>query len=143
MTAAQVDLYVDRWIAMDEGIGTCNTTTVHKDYRHGVLPQDDSCSPSANSDLRPLFLADSDFASAKKMSQQQRRWPGRSHYDRHQCDGWMVSSTWADRDPLPEMPEWFGRITDGGGPKGIVVGHVRLYAAQVWEAMVMYHKGHP
>lgn len=41
MNTAQVDLYVDRWIAMDEGIGTCNTTTVHKDYRYGVLPQDD------------------------------------------------------------------------------------------------------
>lgn len=41
MTTAQVDLYVDRWISIDEGIGTCNTTTVYKEYRHSVLPLDD------------------------------------------------------------------------------------------------------
>lgn len=42
------------------------------------------------------------------------------------------------------MPEWFARVTDGDSPepKGIVVYHLRLYAAQVQEALVVYHKGH-
>lgn len=42
------------------------------------------------------------------------------------------------------MPEWFARVTDGDSPepKGIVVYHLRLYAVQVQEALVAYHKGH-
>lgn len=37
ITAAQMDLYIDRWFAIDEGIGIYNTTTVYKEYKRGVL----------------------------------------------------------------------------------------------------------
>lgn len=36
-----MDLYVDRWISIDKGTGTYNTTTVYKDYKHSVLLIDD------------------------------------------------------------------------------------------------------
>lgn len=42
------------------------------------------------------------------------------------------------------MPEEVARVTDGDSPepKGIVVCHLRLYAAQVQEALVVYYKGY-
>lgn len=43
---------------------------------------------------------------------------------------------------MPEMPNFIILLSDGGDQKGVVVGHVRVHSSQLWEALVMYHKGH-